>query len=56
MPITSALDGGEWAAALTLILLTWRIWWANNTSIWQMGFNSAFIGLNPGTQPPVPIE
>jgi hypothetical protein len=28
---------------LTLILLTWRIWWApNNASKWQMGFNSAF--------------
>jgi hypothetical protein len=33
--------------ALTLILLTWRIWWApNNASKWQMGFNSAFKGLN----------
>jgi hypothetical protein len=32
---------------LTLILLTWRIWWApNNASKWQMGFNSAFNGLN----------
>jgi hypothetical protein len=31
---------------LTLILLTWRIWWApNNVSRWQMGFNSAFKGL-----------
>jgi len=31
---------------LTLILLTWRIWWApNNDSRWQMGFNSAFKGL-----------
>jgi hypothetical protein len=31
---------------LTLYLLTWRIWWApNNTSKWQMGFNSAFKGL-----------
>jgi hypothetical protein len=31
---------------LTLILLTWRIWWApNNTSRWQMEFNSAFKGL-----------
>ena len=28
---------------LTLILLTWRIWWApNNVSKWQMGFNLAF--------------
>ena len=32
--------------ALTLILLTWRIWWApNNASRWQMGFTSAFKGL-----------
>jgi len=32
---------------LTLILLTWRIWWArNNASKWQIGFNSAFKGLN----------
>ena len=31
---------------LTLILLTWRIWWApNNASRWQMGFNSEFKGL-----------
>jgi len=31
---------------LTLILLTWRIWWAsNNASSWQMGFNWAFKGL-----------
>ena len=30
---------------LTLILLTWRIWWApNNASKWQVGFNSAFKG------------
>ena len=30
---------------LTLILLTWKIWWApNNASRWQMGFNSAFEG------------
>jgi hypothetical protein len=30
----------------TLILLTWRIWWAsNNASKWQMGFNLAFKGL-----------
>jgi len=28
-------------------LLKWRIWWVpNNTSKWQMGFNSAFKGLN----------
>jgi len=31
---------------LTLILITWRIWWApNNASKWQKGFNSAFKGL-----------
>ena len=30
---------------LTLILLTWRIWWApNDANKWQMGFNSAFKG------------
>jgi len=35
--------------SLTLILLTWRIWWApNNASRWQMGFNSAFKVLNTG--------
>jgi len=32
---------------LTLILLMWRRWWTpNNASKWQMGFNSAFKGLN----------
>ena len=32
---------------LTFILLMRRIWWApNNASKWQMGFNSAFKGLN----------
>ena len=32
---------------LILILLMWRIWWApNNAGKWQMGFNSAFKGLN----------
>jgi hypothetical protein len=31
---------------LTLILLTWRIWWApNNASKWRMGFISVFKGL-----------
>ena len=30
---------------LTLILLTWRKWWTNNASKWQMGFNSMFKGL-----------
>jgi len=36
---------------LTLILLTWRKWWApNNASKQQMGFNSGFKGLsNPIT-------
>jgi len=39
---------------LTLILLTWRIWWAaNNASKWQMGFKSAFKGLKVGTHVPV---
>jgi hypothetical protein len=31
---------------LTLILLTWRLWWANNAWKLQMGFNSAFKELN----------
>jgi hypothetical protein len=32
--------------SLTLILLTWRIWWApNNARKWQMGFNLALKGL-----------
>ena len=31
---------------ITLILLTWRIWWApNNASRRQVGFNSVFKGL-----------
>ena len=31
---------------LTLILLTWRIWWApTNASKWRMGFSAAFKGL-----------
>ena len=39
---------GRWD--LTLILLTWRIWWApNNASRWQMGFNSAVKGLTVRT-------
>ena len=39
---------------LTLILLTWRIWWApNNASKWQMGFNSAFNGLRVVTVSPL---
>jgi len=39
---------------LTLILLTWWIWWApNNASKGQMGFNSAFKWLttNKTTEP-----
>jgi len=33
--------------SLTLTLLMWRIRWVpNNASKWQMGFNSAFKGLN----------
>jgi hypothetical protein len=33
-------------SCLTLILVTWRIWWApNNASRWQMGINTAFKGL-----------
>ena len=33
--------------SLTLNPLTWKIWWApNNASKWQMGFDSAFKGLN----------
>jgi len=38
---------------LTLILLTWRKWWApNNASKQQMGFNSAFKGLITGFYSP----
>ena len=48
-----SVEWKEWArerlcrADLTLTLLTWRIEWVpNNASRWQMGFNSAFKGLN----------
>ena len=34
----------SWMGCLTLILLTWKIKWAN-TSKWQVGFNLAFKGL-----------
>jgi len=35
-----------WTIPLTLILLTWRMWWApNNASKWQMKFHSAFKWL-----------
>jgi len=38
--------GGFINNSLTLILLTWRIWWApNNASKWQMGLNSVCKGL-----------
>jgi len=31
---------GLYLTILTLILLTWRIWWVpNNARKWQMGFN-----------------
>jgi len=40
------------ATALTLILPTWRIWWAPNANKWQMGFNSAFKGLNSASSQP----
>jgi hypothetical protein len=36
----------SWSSALTLYLLTWKIWWArNNASKWQMGFKWAIEGL-----------
>ena len=45
LDITSLLN----SVGLTLILLTWRIWWAsNNASKWQMGFNLAFKRLMTG--------
>jgi hypothetical protein len=41
------LYANQFQYCLTLILLMWRIWWApNNARKWQMGFNSAFKGLN----------
>ena len=40
--VTVNLWGRIVQTPLTLILLTWRKWWAsNNASRWQMGFNSA---------------
>jgi len=39
------INGYQYLITLTLILLTWRIWWANNVSKWQMGFNWVFKGL-----------
>ena len=48
--------------SLTLNTLTWKIYWVpNNTSRWQMGFNSAFKGLRESrpslgpTQPPIQL-
>ena len=42
----SAVDSIIFSPTLTLILLTWRIWWVpNNASKWQMGFNSVFKGV-----------
>ena len=47
IPLTSSTKCALAMIALTLTLLTWRIWWApNNASKWRMGFNSAFKGLN----------
>ena len=43
--IPSTTDGRCPSAALTLILLTWRIWWSNNARKWLMGFNLVFKGL-----------
>ena len=41
------LYANQFQYCLTLILLMWRIWWApNNARKWQMGFFSAFKGLN----------
>jgi len=46
MDFSSILRRNKIFRSLTLILLTWRIWWApNNASRWQMGFNLAFKGL-----------
>ena len=45
LPVTS-LNFSHVNIPLTLILLTWKIWWApNNASTWQMGFNLVFKGL-----------
>jgi len=41
------VDRTQTEVCLTLILPTWRIWWAsNNASKWQMGCNSAFKALS----------
>jgi len=39
---------GRWDLTwrLTLVSLTWRIWWVpNNACRWHIGFNLAFKGL-----------
>ena len=51
-PSNSTTVAKSYINPLTLILLTWRIWWAPNNAIkWQMGFNSAFKGLNAELNP-----
>jgi len=41
------LHSNVFSETLTLILLTWIIWWIPTTvSSWQMEFNLAFEGLN----------
>ena len=43
-----ACTGTTLTFILTLILLTWRIWWAlNNASRWQMGLASLDYGWSP---------
>ena len=43
----SNLTNTRFLRPLTLTPLTWKIWWApNNTSKWQIRFNSEFRGLN----------
>jgi hypothetical protein len=45
--LRNCLKHKNYSTDLTLILLTWIIWWApNNANKWQMGFNLAFKGLN----------
>jgi hypothetical protein len=45
MTPSKLLMQGTLYTALTLTLLMWRIWWANNARKWQIGFNLAFKGL-----------
>ena len=52
LPVLSILISCTLPCHLTLILLTWRIWWDHNkASKWQMGFNSAFNPLNAELNP-----